>query len=220
MRKVRILLVDDHETVREGLKAILNNQADMTIVGAVADGQSAIDQARTLDPDVVILDISMPDMNGLQAATALRQSSPRSKILALTRHSEDSYLQQLLRAGVAGYVLKQSRASELIHAIRAVASGGHYVDASLAGRLMALGQRRQPDAPGAAAPSKPQVSPREEEVVRLVAWGLSNKEIAARLGVGVKTVETHKAHAMEKLRLNNRMDVVRFALLQGWLANE
>ena len=218
-RKVRILLADDHETVREGLKVILNGQSDMTIVASVADGRSAVDQARTLDPDVVILDISMPDMNGLQAAAALRESSPRSRILALTRHSEDSYVQQLLRAGVAGYVLKQSRATELIHAIRAVASGGHYVDASLAGRLMVLGQRRHADT---AAPTtvKPAVSPREEEVLRLVAWGLSNKEIASRLGVGVKTIETHKAHAMEKLRLNNRMDVVRFALLHGWLANE
>ncbi|HET9868535.1 MAG TPA: response regulator transcription factor, partial [Nitrospira sp.] len=215
--KVRVLLADDHETVREGLKAILNRQADMTVVAEAVDGRAAVEQSRIQDPDVAVIDISMPDMNGLKATEAILQSCPRTKVLALTRHEDLGYLQQLLRAGVSGYILKQSRSTELLQAIRAVAAGGKYLDSALAGRVMADFTR--PTAAHARVAGHP-LSPREEEILRFCAWGQSNKEIAARLTLGVKTVETHKANAMQKLGLRSRMDVVRYAVLQGWLKDE
>jgi len=212
--KLRILLADDHETVREGLKAILNAQSDMVVVAEAPDGRAAVEQATALCPDVVIMDVSMPRVNGLRATEAIREMCPQVKVVTLTRHADDSYLQQLLRAGAAGYVLKQSRTSEVLQAIRAVAGGRTYIDPSLArhvaGRLGTRGGVRT-------AADRPSLSRREEEVLRLVAWGYSNKEIAARLTLSVKTVETHKANAAQKLGLSNRIEIVRFALLQGWL---
>ena len=211
--KTRILLADDHETVREGLKLLLNAQADMQVVGEASDGASAVAQAAQVKPDVIVLDVSMPGMNGLKAAEALRHSSPEVKVLTLTRHSDDGYLHQLLRAGAAGYVLKQSRPAELLHAIRSVASGGRYLDPAVAGKVMAGYRRRHPED----EPPGPNLSARETEVLRLIAWGFTNKEIAARLDLSVKTVETHKANAMHKLGIRSRIDIVRYALLQGWL---
>ena len=215
MAKLRILLADDHETVREGLKAILNGQSDMEVIGEAADGHAAVAAACKLLPDIVVMDVSMPQLNGLQATEAMKASCPQVRVLTLTRHADDGYLQQLLRAGASGYVLKQSRAAEVLHAIRAVARGGTYLDPAIASRLVAsLGRRTQPAAPGV---DNLGLSAREEEVLRLVAWGYSNKEIAARLDLSVKTIETHKTNATQKLGLHNRIDIVRFALLHGWL---
>jgi DNA-binding NarL/FixJ family response regulator len=213
--KLRILLADDHATVREGVKMIINAQADMEVVAEAADGRSAISEAQSLRPDVVVMDVSMPRLNGLKATEALKESCPEVRVLALTRHQDDGYLQQLLRAGAAGYVLKQSRPAELLQAIRAIGAGGSYLDPAVAGRVIGdYGRRRQPlpSPAGAAA-----LSSREGEVLRLIAWGYSNKEIAGRLDLSVKTVETHKANAMHKLQMRSRIDIVRFALLQGWL---
>jgi two-component system response regulator NreC len=215
MARLRILLADDHETVREGLKAILNAQSDMEVVGEVADGGSAVAQARKLRPDVVVMDVSMPQVNGLEATRAMKTSCPQVRVVTLTRHADDGYLQQLLRAGASGYVLKQSRAAEVLQAIRAVAGGGTYIDPAIADRLVGtLGRRAQASG---TENGRPALSPREEEVLRLVAWGYSNKEIASRLELSVKTIETHKSNATQKLGLQTRIDVVRFALLQGWL---
>jgi two-component system, NarL family, response regulator NreC len=214
-KKLRILLADDHETVREGLKVILNAQPDMAVIGEAVDGGGAMSQAAALLPDVVVIDVSMPRVNGLKATEAITRSCPQVKVLALTRHADDGYLEQLLRAGVSGYVLKQSRSGELLHAIRAVASGGKYLDPAVADRVISPLRRSPPPQPSGDAGSV--LSPREEEVLRLVAWGYSNKEIAEQLSLGVKTVETHKANAMHKLKLHSRIDVVRFAVLQGWL---
>ena len=157
----------------------------------------------------------MPRLNGLQATAALRECCPGVRVLTLTRHADDGYLQQLLRAGAFSYVLKQSRASELLHAIRAVASGGKYLDPAVADRVIGdLGRRaHKVDSPA----DTPALSPREEEILRLVAWGYSNKEVAEVLGLSVKTVESHKTNAMHKLALHSRIDVVKYALLQGWL---
>jgi DNA-binding NarL/FixJ family response regulator len=218
MAKLRILLADDHETVREGLKAILNGQPDMEVIGEAADGRAAVLEARKLRPDVVVMDVSMPGVNGLQATQAMKASCPQVRVLTLTRHADDGYLLQLLRAGASGYVLKQSRAAEVLHAIRAVSGGGTYVDPAVADKLVgSLGRGAQPPAEGI---TKPPLSAREEEVLRLVAWGYSNKEIAAQLDLSVKTIETHKANATQKLGLQNRIDIVRFALLQGWLRDD
>jgi two-component system, NarL family, response regulator NreC len=214
VKKLRILLADDHETVREGLKVILNAQPDMTVVAEASDGGGALTQASELLPDVVVMDVSMPNVNGLKATEAITRTCPRVKVLALTRHADDGYLDQLLRAGASGYVLKQSRSGELLHAIRAVVAGGTYLDPAVAERVIGFRRPPQPLPSGEAGPG---LSPREEEVLRLVAWGYSNKEIAGHLSLGVKTVETHKANAMHKLRLHSRIDVVRFAVLRGWL---
>ncbi|HEX8131447.1 MAG TPA: response regulator transcription factor [Pyrinomonadaceae bacterium] len=212
--KLRILLADDHETVREGLKMIVNAQDDMEVVGEASDGRAAVARAEELLPDIVVMDVSMPHLNGLKATVKLNQSCPQVKVLTLTRHSDDGYLQQLLRAGAAGYVLKQSPPAELLHAIRAIAAGGKYLDSTLAGKVLD-NYTGKPSAALRIAPGS--ISEREGEVLRFIAWGYSNKEIAARLELSVKTVEVHKANAMKKLDMHSRIDIVRFALLQGWL---
>jgi two-component system response regulator NreC len=215
MTKLRILLADDHATVREGVKMIINAQSDMEVVAEAADGRTAVSQTQAVKPDVVVMDVSMPRGNGLRATETLKESCPEVRVLALTRHQDDGYLQQLLRAGAAGYVLKQSRPVELLQAIRAIGAGGSYLDPAVAGKVIGdYGRRRQPP-PSVAGVAT--LSSREEEVLRLIAWGYSNKEIATRLDLSVKTVETHKANAMHKLQMRSRIDIVRFALLQGWL---
>jgi DNA-binding NarL/FixJ family response regulator len=212
--KLRILLADDHETVLEGLRMILDAQPDMQVVATAADGREAIAQTERLTPDVVIMDISMPGLNGLAATQQLTAKCPGAKVLTLTRHADNSYLQQMMRAGAAGYVLKQSRPAELLHAIRAVATGGKYLDASMTSPV--IGPLPKAAAPAGQSPTTP-LSPRETEVLRLIAWGNTNKEIAAQLDLSVKTVEAHKANGMRKLGMRGRIDIVRYALLQGWL---
>jgi DNA-binding NarL/FixJ family response regulator len=216
MTKLRILLADDHETVRAGLKLIVNAQADMEVVGEASDGREAVARACELLPDIVVMDVSMPHMNGLKATEKLKEVCPRVKVLTLTRHTDDSYLQLILRAGASGYVLKQSPPAELLHAVRAVAAGGKYLDPAVTGKVMGAYAERSATLGGAAHGGR-ELSEREAEVLRLIAWGHSNKEIAARLEVSVKTVEAHKANSMKKLGMRSRIDIVRFALLQGWL---
>ena len=201
--------------VREGLRTILNAQPDMQVVGTAGDGRDALSQAERLSPDVVIMDISMPGLNGLAATAQLTEKCPAARVVTLTRHSDSAYLQQLLRAGASGYVLKQSRPSELLQAIRSVAAGGKYLDPTM--NAPVIGNYARPAAPPAPVPSAP-LSPRETEVLRLIAWGNTNKEIASRLDLSVKTVEAHKANAMRKLGMRGRIDIVRYALLQGWLS--
>jgi DNA-binding NarL/FixJ family response regulator len=213
---LRILLADDHVTVRHGLKLLIDGQPDMHVVSEVGDGETTIDRALALKPDVVVMDISMPGMNGLVATRRLKQQQPETAIVTLTRHPDDAYLQELLRAGASGYVLKQSAPSELLHAIRAVAAGGQYLDSTLTARVTAgfLGRDGKRESKSAVA-----LSERESAVLRLIASGYSNKEIAGRLTLSVKTVEAHKANAMRKLGLKGRIDIVKYAVLQGWLEN-
>ncbi|OFV93096.1 MAG: DNA-binding response regulator [Acidobacteria bacterium RIFCSPLOWO2_12_FULL_65_11] len=210
---LRILLADDHVAVRQGLKLLIDSQPDMNVVGEASDGNAAIQQAQDVEPDVVVMDISMPGTNGLVATRTLKRLQPRAAIVALTRHDEDGYLQELLRAGVSGYVLKQSAPAELLQAIRAVAAGGQYLDSTMTGRVTAGLLAKHAD------PARPRgtVNERESNVLRLIANGYSNKEIAAQLALSVKTIEAHKANAMRKLGLNGRIDIVRYAILQGWL---
>ena len=214
MTKLRIMLADDHETVREGLKLIVNAQEDMEVVGEASDGLEAVAQARKILPDVLVMDISMPRLNGLKATERLKEVCPYIKVLTLSRHADDGYIQQLLRAGASGYVLKQSASTELIHAIRAVADGGRYLDPKLAAKAMDAYSARAGAPRGEA---KGALTDRESEVLRYIALGYSNKEIAARLALSVKTIEVHKANAMRKLNITSRIDLVRFAILQGWL---
>lgn len=214
MNKLRIFLVDDHAVMREGLRLLLGTQSDMEVSGQAGDGRSALEQVAALQPDVVLMDLSLPLLNGIQVTEQLKQAYPKMSVLALTRHRDLSYLRQIMQAGASGYVLKQAAAQVLIGAIRIVAAGGTYLDPELAGRVLHsyLGQQVQRE-----LSQEAELSEREEEVIRLIAWGRSNKEIAAQLAISIKTVEYHKARSMEKLGLYSRADIVRYAVGQGWL---
>ncbi len=212
MSKLRIMLADDHETVREGLKMIVNAQDDMEVVGFASDGREAVAKAQQLLPDVLVMDISMPKLNGLKATEKIQEICPQVKVLTLSRHADEGYIRELLGAGACAYVLKQSAPAELIHAIRAVAAGGKYIDPKLAAKVM----DNFTDRP-ARGEAKGTLTDRESEILRLIALGYSNKEIAARLSLSVKTVEVHKANAMRRLNITSRIDLVRYAIFQGWL---
>jgi two-component system response regulator NreC len=211
---LRVILADDHETVRYGLKLLIDQQEDMKVVGEAGDGKAALQIASQPDIDVIVMDISMPGMNGLAATKKLKQLHPAIAVVTLTRHADDAYLQELLRAGVSGYVLKQSAPRELLQAIRAAAAGRQYLDSSLTGRLTAAFISREGKRVSKAEGT---ISERESEVLRLIASGYSNKEIASWLSLSVKTIEAHKANAMRKLDLRGRIDIVKYAKLQGWL---
>jgi DNA-binding NarL/FixJ family response regulator len=217
MKKMRVLLAENHETVREGLKMIIDREPDMEIVGEAADGREAIDRALHLEPNVIVMDISMPGLNGLKATRKLKAMRPEIQIVALTRHREGGYLQELLQAGAAGYVLKQSSSEELIRAIRAVGSGKSYLDPAVTTTVVSSYSGGQVNLD---AGSVAKLSNREQEVLRLIALGYSNKEIAGQLEISVKTVEAHKANSMRKIGLRSRIDIVNYALLQGWLTSE
>ena len=212
MNRIRVLLAEDHETVRQGLRLLLESQDDIDVVAEASNGRIALENCRVFQPHVVVLDISMPEMNGLAAAKAIKATAPGVAIVALTRHDDQAFVQQLNAAGAAGYVLKQSRSTELLKAIREVARGGHYVDATLVARFA-----EAPDTRARGTGGAPSISEREKSVLRMMAIGHSNKEVAAELEISVKTVEVHKANAMRKLGLHGRIDVVRFAILHGWL---
>jgi two-component system response regulator NreC len=209
---IRVLLVEDHGTVREGLRLLLDSQSDMEVVAEAADGRAAVEYNERFRPQVIIMDLSMPEMNGLAATQAIKQSHPDTAIVALTRHDDAAFVDELKKAGASAYVLKQSASRELLDAIRVAAVGGSYLDSQLRLRDTQIAN----DVPerGRRAPS---VSEREKQVLRMMAVGHSNKEIAEALGITVKTVEVHKANAMRKLRLRGRIDVVRYAILHGWL---
>lgn len=212
--KLRILLAEDHQTVREGIKLLVNNQPDMEVIGEAGDGEMAVRMATELKPDLLLMDISMPTMNGLKATKRLRSLDPDIKILMLTRHTDDGYLQQLLGAGANGYVLKQSAPTELTNAIRAIAAGNAYLDPSLTRKVMGGYVNRATSQRG---DGKGDLTDRETEVLRLISLGYSNKEIGVQLDLSVKTIESHKANAMRKLGITSRIDIVRYAILQNWL---
>ena len=215
MDKLRILLVDDHAIVREGLGLLIDAQSDMQVVAQAGSGREALRLAQEVAPDVALVDISMPDMNGADVTEKILASCPSIRVLALTRHTDQAYMRRMLQAGAAGYVLKKSAADTLINAIRVVSQGETYMEQSLAGSLLKRTFAQQPSA------RKPQgrdvLSAREEEVLQAIAWGRSNKEIAGTLALSIKTVESYKSAALEKLGLRTRSDIVRYAVSRGWL---
>jgi DNA-binding NarL/FixJ family response regulator len=215
MSEIRVLIAEDYKTVRNGLKLIIDSENDLTVVGEAGDGREAIRLAFEVRPDVLVMDISMPGLNGLEATKQLKKLAPAIKIVTWTRHTDKAYLQELLQAGISGYVLKQSEAEELLRAIRVVAGGGNYLDPAVAGNVFDIfGANRKKNR--GETQGEP-LSDRESEVLRLIAKGYSNKEIAAQFHSSVKTIETQKAAAMRKLGISGRNEIVSYAILQGWL---
>jgi DNA-binding NarL/FixJ family response regulator len=215
-RDIRVVIADDHAVVRDGLRSLIDAQPGLQVVGEAADGDAAWRHACALAPDVLLLDLSMPGVGGVDAAERIAADCPKVRVLALTMHEERGYVTRLLRAGAAGYVLKRTASAELVRAIRTVAAGGTYVDPSLAGALLAGPTARDGRWAGRAAGAQA-LSAREAEVLRLVARGHTNKEVAAALEISVKTVESHKANGMTKLGVTTRAALVRFAVDEGWL---
>jgi two-component system, NarL family, response regulator NreC len=209
MTPLRLLIVDNHATVRDGLCLLFQPQEDIEVVGAVADGETAIAAAQTLKPDVIVLDLSIPGIGGVAVAASLRAQMPRVAIVVFTRFNEPTYVHELLGVGALGYVLKQSRFNELLTAVRAAGEGRTHIDCALE---YARGVRTS-----VRTPARSPVTRRELEVLRLAAIGKSNKEVATALAITIKTVEVHKSSAMRKLRLNDRAEMLRFAGLKGWL---
>ena len=214
MSDLRILLAEDHEVVRAGLRSLVDATPGMRVVGEARTGVEAVTQACALRPDVVVMDVAMPVLDGAAATEQLARECPGVRVLALTAHEDRAHVTRLLQAGAAGYLVKRAAVDELVRAIRSVAAGGTYVDPELGAALL----RRRPDTRPEPTPSGDPLSAREEEVLRRIAWGQSNKAIAAALGISTRTVETYKARITDKLGLRSRTDMVRFALRQGWLA--
>jgi DNA-binding NarL/FixJ family response regulator len=215
MSKTRIVLADDHPIVLDGLRNLIAAETDFELVGEAASGLAALKVIREKRPDVAVLDISMPEINGIVLSRRLAGEMPGLRVLVLTLHEDRAYLNQALEAGVRGYVLKRSAVENLVQAIRAVTTGGLYVDPSISGR--ALNGKRPHSKPSAHRGTAPALTERETAVLKMMALGFTSKEIASRLDVGVKSVETYKARGFEKLGLKTRAELVRYASAQGWL---
>ena len=209
---VRILIADDHGLVRAGLRALLNDEADLEVVGEAADGEEALQRASQLKPDLVLMDISMPGTGGIEAARRIRSEAPAARILMMTVHEDEGLLQESIRAGASGYIVKRALESELIDAIRAVCQGHLYVHPTMTRALL----RSTAAAPREEEPTEP-LTPREREVLAFVARGYTNRQIADQLTLSVRTVESHRANLMSKLGLRTRADVVRYAREHGFL---
>jgi two-component system response regulator NreC len=208
---IRVLIVDDHAVVRTGLRLLLAQETDIEPVGEAADGRHAIFEARSLKPDVILLDVVMPDKTGLEALPTLVHEHPETKVLVLSMQDDPRYVREAFAAGASGYVLKEAADTEVVSAVREVARGGRYVNPELGARLVAAeaAERRRAE--------EDPLSDREREVLRLLALGHTNQEIARQLYISVRTAETHRAHIMQKLRLSSRADLVRYAIEQGLL---
>jgi len=208
MKRIRILLADDHAVVRQGFKMILDAEADMEIVGEAGNGRQAVDLAEQLRPDVVVMDVAMPELNGIEATRRLASSVPHARVIALSMHKDSVYVREILRAGARGYLLKDSGAADLVAAIHAVASGESYLSPAVSNAVLD-DYRRHVTNPIDLLTS------REREVLQLLAEGKTNKEIAGVLNLSVYTVEAHRGRIMEKLNLHSINELVRFAVRNG-----
>lgn len=210
MEKLRVLLVDDHTVVRQGLRRILASDDQIEIVGEAGDGRSALEVAERTHPHVVVMDVALPELNGIEATRQLTKRLPGVRVLMLTMHSDDVYVRQSLKAGARGYVLKDSEDLDVIKAVKAVGAGGSFFSPSISSVVLSgyLGE-----APGGRGDDPlERLTDREREVLQLIAEGKTNKEIAVALSLSVNTVETHRKHLMEKLDLHNTAELVRFAI--------
>src|SRR5512134_2826877 len=212
MPRHRILIADDHAILREGVRALLATADDLEVVGEAADGREAVDLAQQLDPDVILMDVAMPGLGGLEATLEIRRRVPRAKILVLSQYGEPEYVRRFLKAGVSGYVLKKAAGADLVSAIRAVMRGGLVLDPEVA--RTALQDDGTPET-GEAPNAYESLTDREKQVLKLVAEGHTNKEIADLLNISVKTAMSHREHIMTKLQVHNRTELIRFALRAG-----
>jgi two-component system, NarL family, response regulator NreC len=203
---IKLLVVDDHGVLRAGLRALLSQEADLEIVGEAADGEEAIRQAIRTRPDIVLMDITLPGINGLQATKEIVTRLPGVRVLMLTVHTDNGLAREALNFGASGYILKQAVESELINAIHAVGRGGLYIDPSITRRLL----QSHPQVTPSLSYNEP-ITPRESEVLQLIARGYTNRQIGEKLCISVRTVESHRANIMEKLNLNSRVELVRYA---------
>ena len=211
MAKIRIVIADDHALLREGMRAILSRENDLEVVGEAADGREAIARCRALKPDVILMDIAMPGLGGLEASLEIRKECPDTRVLVLTQYEDREYVSRFLKAGAAGYVLKKTAGAELASAIRSVHRGGLVLDPQVAREAL-----REPEpAAGGEGDTYESLTDREKQVLKLVAEGKSNKEVAELLGISVKTAMSHREHVMEKLGVHNRTGLIRFALKKG-----
>ncbi len=211
---IRILIVDDHAVVRAGIRLLLAQEDDLEPVGEAGSGREAVFQARALKPDVILMDVVMPDQTGLEVLPTLLHERPETKVLLLSMQDDPRYVREAFAAGASGYVLKEAADAEVVAAVREVARGGRYVNPELGARLMvaeAAAERQAEQDP---------LSEREREVLRLLALGHTNQEIAQQLYISVRTAETHRAHIMQKLRLTSRAELVRYAIGQGLLEED
>jgi two-component system response regulator NreC len=206
--KIRILLADDHAVVRQGFKMILAAQSDMEIVGEAGNGREALDLAGQFQPDVVVMDVAMPELNGIEATRRLADISPRTRVLALSMHKDSVYVREILRAGARGYLLKDSIASDLLAAVRAISRGEGYISPGVSDAVLNDYRRHVTDPIDL-------LSSREREVLQMIAEGKTNKEIATVLNLSVYTVDAHRGRIMEKLNLHSVNELVRFAVRSG-----
>lgn len=213
MAKIRVLIADDHTIVREGVKMILARESDIEVVGEASDGSQALELVERLKPTVVVMDISMPGMGGIEATQKVKERHPRVNVLALTMHEDESYVFQLLRAGASGYVLKRAAAQDLVQAVRAAARGEAFLYPSVARKVVEDYLRRVEV--GEERERYDGLTGREKEILTLIAEGLANQEIAQKLYISIKTVQTHRAHILEKLGLHDRTELVRYAIRKG-----
>lgn len=211
MADIRVLIVDDHALFREGVRALLNTYPDLEVVGEAGDGLEAIEKARELSPDVVLMDIGMPGLGGLEATLEIRKIRPESKVLVLTQHDNREYIVRFLKAGAAGYILKKAAGTELVSAIRLAHKGGVYLQSALSPEALAQSLEKEAQEP----PAYERLSDREKQVLKLVAEGRTSREIAELLNLSVKTVVGHRTNIMEKLGLHNRAELIKYALKQG-----
>ncbi len=212
---IRVLLADDHTILRAGLRMMLNAQPDIEVIGEAGDGRQAISEAQRLLPDVILMDITMPECNGIEATRQVKRLLPETRVLVLTMHENEEYLFQMLRAGAAGYILKEALDTELINAIRVVYSGRFYLSPSA--QSMMVGDYLQRVRSGEERDSYSALTEREREILKLVAEGHTNNQIAERLFISPKTVDTHRTHIMDKLNLHSRAELVKYAMRRGLL---
>ena len=210
---IRVILVEDHPVLRAGVATLLNAEGDLELVGEADNGVAGVHLARALEPDVVIMDVSLPQLGGAEATQRIKESNPMQRILALSAHEDVAFARSLLDAGASGYALKRSACDELVRAVRVVAAGGTYVDPSLTGVLVGTQRRVSPQS----MPAVVSLSERESEVIRLIAQGYTSKEIAQTLNLSPRTLETYKSRAMAKLSLGSRAELIRYAARSGWL---
>lgn len=210
---IRVLLADDHAIVRDGISAVVARCKDIEIVGQVVDGKQAIDAVARLHPDVVLMDITMPVMNGLEATREIHKQFPATRVLVLTQHENKEYIMPLLQAGAVGYISKRARAQEVLQAIRTVHTTGAYLPPEIASRVVtALAESQDANATHSLL-----LTEREIQIVRLIAEGLSSRQIAERLSISVKTVDTHRSNIMEKLGVRNSAELIKYAIREGIL---